>query len=78
MKFTVLNLPRNFDEQEVAALFKAYGNISACHLVLNKENGTSKGFAFVEMALEHEGKIALKELHGSKIGKNTIRVKQTD
>lgn len=76
MKLTVLNLPRDFSEQELAELFKAYGNIRSCNIVLNKDTGKSKGFAFVEMALEHEGKIAIKELHGSKIDDNVIRVKQ--
>ncbi len=78
MKLIALNLPRDFSEQSVAELFKAYGNIKACDLVLNKDSGKSKGFAFVEMALAHEGEIAIKELHGSKVGKNRIRVKQAD
>ncbi len=78
MKLIALNLPRDLDEQSLAELFKAYGNIKACDLVLNKDTGKSKGFAFVEMALEHEGEIAIKELHGSKVGKNKIRVKQAD
>ena len=38
----------------------------------------SKGFGFVEMALEHEGNIAIQGLHGSKLGKNKIRVKQAE
>lgn len=78
MKLIALNLPRDFSEQNIAELFKAYGNIKSCDLVLNEDSGKSKGFAFVEMALEHEGEIAIKELHGSKIGKNKIRVKQAD
>lgn len=78
MKLIALNLPRDFSEQSVAMLFKAHGNIRACDLVLNEDTGKSKGFAFVEMALEHEGKIAIEELHGSKVGKNKIRVKQAD
>ncbi len=78
MKLIALNLPRDFSEQSVAELFKAYGNIKACDLVLNKDSGKSKGFAFVEMALAHEGEVAIKELHGSKVGKNRIRVKQAD
>lgn len=78
MKLIALNLPRDFDEQALAELFKAHGNIKACSLVLNKDTGKSKGFGFVEMALEHEGKAAIKELHGSKVGKNKIRVKAAD
>ena len=78
MKLIALNLPRDFDEQALAELFKIYGNIKACALVLNKDTGKSKGFGFVEMALEHEAKIAIKELHNKKIGKNKIRVKAAD
>ena len=75
MKLTILNLPRDFDDQALANLFKAYGNIKGCSIVMDEKTGKSKGFGFVEMALEHEGKVALKELHGSQIGKKRIRVK---
>jgi len=78
MKLIALNLPRDLDEQALAELFKAYGNIRDCTLVLNEDSGKSKGFGFVEMALEHEGEIAIQELHGSRVGKNRIRVKQAD
>lgn len=78
MKLIVLNLPRNFKEQSLALLFKNIGNIKSCTLVLNEDTGQSKGFGFVEMALSHEGELAIKELHGSKIGEKRIRVKQAN
>lgn len=78
MKLIALNLPRDFDEQSLALLFKKIGDIKSCTLVLNNDTGKSKGFGFVEMALAHEGEIAIKELHGHKIGKNIIRVKQAN
>jgi RNA recognition motif-containing protein len=78
MKLIVLNLPRDFEEQAVANLFKAQGNIRGCKLVLNEDSGKSKGFAFVEMALDHEGEAAIKALHGHMLGKNKIRVKKAD
>jgi RNA recognition motif-containing protein len=78
MKLTALNLPREFSEQDLAELFKAHGNIRACTLIVDKETGKSKGFGFVEMALDHEGEEAIKALHGKKISKNKIRVKQVD
>lgn len=76
MKLMVLNLPRDFDENALARLFKVYGNIRGCHIVLDEKNGKSKGFGFVEMALKHEAEVAIKELHGKKIGKEKIRVKK--
>lgn len=75
MKLIALNLPRNFSENDLAKLFKAHGNIKACNLVLDAKTGASKGFGFVEMALEHEAVVAIKELNGSTIEKNKIRVK---
>ncbi len=78
MKLMILNLPRDFEEQALAELFKTHGNIKGCTLVIDKETGKSKGFGFVEMALEHEGLIAIEALHGTQIGKNKIRVKQAD
>lgn len=75
MKLIVLNLPRDFDEQELEELFKEHGNVSACNLVLDGETGTSKGFGFVEMELEEAALEAIEKLHGSKVKKRKIRVK---
>ena len=75
MKLIILNLPRNFDEQSLALLFKKVGDIKSCTLVIDKETGISKGFGFVEMALAHDGENAIKKLHGSKVGDKKIRVK---
>ena len=77
MKLIVLNLPRTFEEQSLALLFKKIGAIKSCTLVIDERTGISKGFGFVEMALTHEGEVAIKELHGSKVGRNRIRIKQS-
>ncbi len=77
MKLMVLNLPRDFSEDALAKLFKTQGNIKAVDLVTN-DDGTSKGFGFVEMALEHEGVAAIEALHGHQLGKKAIRVKRAD
>jgi RNA recognition motif-containing protein len=78
MKLIILNLPREFSENELAKLFKEHGNITACDLVIDEKTGKSKGFGFVEMALEHEAEKAVKALHGSKLIKNKIRVKPAE
>ena len=74
----ILNLPRNFSENDLAKLFKKYGNIKACNVVMDTQAGTSKGFGFVDMAQGHEGMVAIKELNGSTIGQKRIRVKAAD
>ena len=77
MTLIALTLPRNFDAQALALLFKKIGDIKSCTLVIDQYTGISKGFGFVEMALAHEGEIAINELHGSKVGKNKIRIKHS-
>ena len=76
MKLIVLNLPRDFSEDTLAKLFKVHGNIKGCDLVIDPHTGISKGFGFVEMALDHEAAIAIEALHGSKLSKQKIRVKE--
>ncbi len=78
MKLIALNLPRDFSEDELAKLFKNHGNIKSCDLVIDAGTGLSKGFGFVEMALEHEALEAIEKLHGSRVDKVKIRVKQAD
>ena len=75
MRLMILNLPRDFSEEALAKLFKTHGDIKACDLVIDDKTGTSKGFGFVEMALKDEAEIAVRELHGSRVNKNKIRVK---
>lgn len=78
MKLIALNLPRSFTEDALAKLFKTYGNIKSCNLVMDERTNKSKGFGFVEMALEHEALEAMQDLHGSTIQKNRIRVNKAD
>ncbi len=78
MKLIALNLPRDFSEDDLAKLFKKHGNIKSCSLILDDKTGASKGFGFVEMALEHEGLEVIKKLHGRIVGKSKIRVKSAN
>ena len=43
--------------------------------MLDQETGKSKGFAFIEMPNEKEAKLALANLHETKVANNKIRVK---
>lgn len=75
MELIALNLPRDFDQQDLEKLFKVHGAVTSCTLVLDEKNGASKGFGFVEMERDEDALAAVKKLHGTKVGKNKIRVK---
>ena len=75
MKLLVRNLARTSTEQDIRKLFAEHGTVTECDLVLDKESGLSKGFAFVEMPSESQAQGAISALHESKFEKSKIRVK---
>lgn len=76
MIILVRNLDRSTTEKDLQALFFRYGRVSSCDLVTEADSGKSKGFGFVNMPNINEGLAAIKELNGTKLGKNLIRVKK--
>ena len=69
-------MQRDLNEQSLAFFFKKIGDIKSCKVVSDKYTKISKGFGFVEITSNYDGEMAIKELHGTKIGKNKIRNKQ--
>ncbi len=78
MKLLVRNLARNTTEQELRALFAEHGTLQSCNLVMDKETGESKGFAFVEMPKVGDAKVAIKMLNGKEVDGSKIRVKKAE
>lgn len=78
MKLLVRNLSRATTEHDLRTLFTQYGKVTTCNLVLDKESGQSKGFAFVEMPSKIESENAIKALNQANIDKSKIRVKHAD
>ncbi|MFT4020177.1 MAG: RNA-binding protein [Acinetobacter sp.] len=78
MKILVRNLERSITEDELLALFKEYGAVESCVIVMDKDTGKSKGFGFVEMTNPREGIKAIKGLNTLKLKGIGIRVKAAD
>ena len=74
MKLIVRNLSRTTTEAEVRAMFEAYGAVQSCNLVMDKETGASKGFAFVEMVTEEAAQEARSALNGRMVDQREIKV----
>jgi RNA recognition motif-containing protein len=75
MKLLVRNLSRLTTEDQLSKLFKLYGTVQYCVVVLDKITGESKGFGFVEMPKPGAAKAAIKNLNGKEVDGNKIRVK---
>ncbi len=76
MKLLIRNLDRLTTEEELKNIFLEFGKIQSCNLVIDRDSGTSKGFAFIEMPKAGEAKAAITNLNNKIIGENKIRVKR--
>ena len=78
MKLLARNLDRSTTEEELESMFKVFGKVQSCNLVIDKVSGKSKGFCFVEMPKVGDAKSAIKNLNNKTIGGNKIRVKKVE
>jgi RNA recognition motif-containing protein len=78
MKLLIRNLTRTTTESSLRALFESYGAVQSCNLVMDKQTGGSKGFAFVEMPKQGDAKAAIRNLNGKEVDGSKIRVKKAE
>jgi len=78
MKILVRNLSRETTAAELLVLFKEYGDVQYCKVVMDRATGKSKGFGFIGMPRAHEAKVAIKALNARDVGGQKIRVKKAE
>jgi len=74
MNLYVSNLGFHVGDEDLKNLFSAYGNVSSAKVITDRETGRSRGFGFVEMPVDEEGKKAMKGLEGKEVEGRTISV----
>src|SRR3989475_1600007 len=67
------NLGSEVTHEELRRLFEAYGEAQV-HIVVDRDTGLPRGFAFVEMANDAEAKKAIQALNGSILRDRTLDV----
>ncbi|WP_236862047.1 RNA recognition motif domain-containing protein [Campylobacter vicugnae] len=72
----VSNLPYRLSNEELRDIFAAYGEVSRVKIVKDKDTNRSKGFGFVEMPNDDEGKRAISELNDKDVGGRALRVNE--
>ncbi len=70
------NLPYSVSEDDLQGLFAEAGQVESVKLIVDRETGHSKGFAFVEMAADEGAERAIAELNGRKIEGRPITVNE--
>jgi len=65
MNIYVGNLDYRVNEKDLGDVFSEYGTVSSAKVIMDKFNGRSKGFGFVEMDNHDEANKAIRELDGA-------------
>jgi RNA recognition motif-containing protein len=68
------NLAFHTTEDVLQRAFSKYGNVSEVKLVLDRESGRSRGFAFVSMGTDEEANSAIQELNGADLDGRELKV----
>lgn len=74
VKLYVGNLPYTTTEDELREMFAQAGTVESVVIIKDRDTGSSKGFAFVEMSSQTEAQNAINTLNGQKIGNRELRV----
>lgn len=59
------NLPYTMTDQELNDLFSEIGEVQSARVMNDRETGRSRGFGFVEMKNEDDGREAIEKLNGA-------------
>jgi RNA recognition motif-containing protein len=76
MNIYVGNLDYRVDEKDLGDVFGEYGAVSSVKVIMDKMNGRSKGFGFVEMENQDEAKKAIQALDGASFQNRKITVNE--
>ena len=78
MKLFVAGLPYDLDDAELEEIFEKFGVVTSARVAIDRETGKSKGFGFVEMQNDAEGKEAIENLKDISLGKKPLIVTQAE
>ena len=65
MNIYVGNLSYEVDENDLIEVFESYGTVSSSKIIMDRDNGRSKGFGFITMENQEEANHAINELNGA-------------
>jgi hypothetical protein len=75
-KLYVGNLPYSVRDSDLEQAFGQYGAVTSAKVMMDRETGRSKGFAFVEMASDPEAQAAIEGMNGQSLGGRSVVVNE--
>ena len=71
------NLPFDTDESQLRALFEEAGRqVTEVKVIMDRDTGRPRGFAFVEMASQTDAQAAISALNGKELGGRALTVNE--
>ena len=70
------NLSFQTTEGELMSLFNQFGQVTRVNVVMDRETGRARGFAFVEMPNDEEAGKAVAGLDGKSLGGRNLKVNE--
>ncbi len=71
------NLPFDLDESQLRTLFQEGGRgVAEVKIVMDRDTGRPRGFAFVEMASQADAQAAITAMNGREVGGRALTVNE--
>ncbi len=70
------NLSFNASDEDIRSAFEQYGEVTAVNIIMDRETGRSRGFAFVEMADAEHAKDAIENMDGADVAGRSVKVNE--
>ena len=70
------NLSFNASDDDLREAFEQYGEVTSVNIIMDRETGRSRGFAFVEMADANNAKDAIENVDGTEIAGRSVKVNE--
>lgn len=75
-KLYVGNLPYSANDQTLNDTFSECGSVQSAKVIIDRDSGRSKGFAFVEMSTESEATAAIARFNGTQLDGRAMNVSE--
>jgi RNA recognition motif-containing protein len=76
MNIYVGNLAYDATDGMIREAFESFGQVTSARVIKDKYTGQSRGFGFVEMAMESQAQTAIRSLNGKEVQGKEISVSE--
>ena len=76
MNIYIGNMSYDTTEENLRQAFEGFGEVTSVNIIMDRDSGRPKGFAFVEMAKQEEAAAAITGLNGQEMNGRALNVNE--